>query len=80
MKAIQILYYFVETVFDGESSNLIYLNEYNDLRTMIGAVDGGGVPRGTYFVYYEETKRAIPDYILHDEEGNPIYLIKIEDE
>ena len=79
MKAIQILYYFVETVFDGETTNLINLNEYNDLRIMIGAVDGQSVPRGTYLVYYEETKMVIPDFILHDDEDNEIYLLKVEE-
>lgn len=70
-----------------ENVTKVEVNEYTDLKWLVGAVDakaGKDVAYGQYLVYYmpiEESynKPVIPDYTLHDYDGGEIYLLRIDD-
>lgn len=86
MKARKILDLFIEGSITHEEISKIEVNNYTDLNWLIGAVDGLDVPSGEYVVYYKPITNIYdevyckPDYIVHDEDGDEIYLLKIEED
>ena len=90
MKSREILNLYMLGDLNAENTSLLTVDEtfYDnfDLHWAIGAVDNVRVPVGEYVVAYETQFNAIEsatmvnaDYKLHDEFGNYIYLIRIED-
>lgn len=85
MKTRDLLELFISGGIIYENVSKVTVDEDNDMRWLVGAVDAKDVRNGNYLVYYEpiETgydKYVQPDYTLHDEDGTAIYLLRIDDD
>ena len=88
MKTRDLLELFISGSVIYENVTKVEVNEYTDLKWLVGAVDakvGEDVAYGQYLVYYmpiEESysKPITPDYTLHDCDGGEIYLLRIDDD
>ena len=88
MKTRDLLELFISGSVIYENVTKVEIDEYTDLKFLLGVVDakaGQDVTYGQYLVYYmpiEESynKPVQPDYTLHDEDGTAIYLLRIDDE
>ena len=85
MKARDILELFICGSLDGERICKVTIDDDTDIKMLCGAVDNIPVQSGTYIIYYEPITNQnghpiAPNYILHDEDGNELFFLKIDGE
>ena len=84
MEARQLLDLFIGGDLHHENTCKVEVNEYTNLKWLIGAVNAQRIPHGDYIVYYEpiltwdDKVKVKPDYTLKDIDNNNIYLLKID--
>jgi len=84
MRKSDLLELFISGEIIHENVTKVTVDKETDMKWLVGSVDGKNVEHDTYLVYYMPIEDGHgqtikPDYILHDEDGAEIFMLRIDD-